>query len=322
MIGRKLLLGSFGVCVLLLAGLLSYLAYHLASISATSLEQPTRRSALEDPEVLERIKPGMNIREAENLLGRWFYCIGKTEDEWHYGWRRTDGSTFEVHTDAKNKILKTHLWPKETGERPNKPLVDYTQINLNHLDVAQTKDPKTGFVVGGKNPTALIRNLTEINGRTIADLEKDMRPKVLSTAGFLGQHERLLQVLATDNDVVINELGLTHQELAKPLRAMLVFFGLENKEFLAPSQRFMFKGRRLQVDIVSWFDSQESPFLDGTSTSIDVTVTNLDTGKTINYSALVPLMIERYGFYEGKGTSYRVEPRQIVEVLDFLRKPR
>jgi uncharacterized protein (TIGR03067 family) len=29
-------------------------------------------------------------------------------------------------------------------------------------------------------------------------------------------------------------------------------------------------------------------------------------------------MMERYGFYEGKGTSYRLEPRRILEVFDFL----
>ena len=45
---------------------------------------------------------------------------------------------------------------------------------------------------------------------------------------------------------------------------------------------------------------------------------NLDNGKQIRYSLLVPHMIERYGFYEGKGTPYRVEPRQVVEVFDFL----
>lgn len=31
-------------------------------------------------------------------------------------------------------------------------------------------------------------------------------------------------------------------------------------------------------------------------------------------------MIEPYGFYEGQGTPYRVEPRAAVEVLDFLKK--
>jgi len=31
-------------------------------------------------------------------------------------------------------------------------------------------------------------------------------------------------------------------------------------------------------------------------------------------------MIDRYGFYEGKGTSYRVDPKQVVELFDFLKK--
>ena len=30
-------------------------------------------------------------------------------------------------------------------------------------------------------------------------------------------------------------------------------------------------------------------------------------------------MIERYGFYEGTGTPYRVAPRDIMAVLDFLK---
>ena len=36
--------------------------------------------------------------------------------------------------------------------------------------------------------------------------------------------------------------------------------------------------------------------------------------------SVVPDMIERYGFYEGKGTPYRVDPKKIVEVFDFLKK--
>jgi hypothetical protein len=38
------------------------------------------------------------------------------------------------------------------------------------------------------------------------------------------------------------------------------------------------------------------------------------------YSLLVPEMIVRYGFYEGKGTPYRVDPRDVLEVFDFLKK--
>ena len=54
-------------------------------------------------------------------------------------------------------------------------------------------------------------------------------------------------------------------------------------------------------------------------TNCDATVWNLENGKKLNYSLLVPHLIERYGFYEGKGTPYRVEPRAILEVFDFLK---
>ena len=42
--------------------------------------------------------------------------------------------------------------------------------------VEPRKDPKTGFVVGGKNDTALIRTLTEINGVKIAAASRRPRP--------------------------------------------------------------------------------------------------------------------------------------------------
>jgi hypothetical protein len=65
---------------------------------------------------------------------------------------------------------------------------DYTKVDPAELGVKPVppkKDPATGFVVGGKNPTALIRTLTELNGRKVPDLERDMRPGKLSKAGLL-----------------------------------------------------------------------------------------------------------------------------------------
>jgi hypothetical protein len=29
-------------------------------------------------------------------------------------------------------------------------------------------------------------------------------------------------------------------------------------------------------------------------------------------------LIERYGFYEGKGTVYRLDPKNVIECFDFL----
>jgi hypothetical protein len=181
------------------------------------------------------------------------------------------------------------------------------------------KDAKTGFLVRGKNPTPLIRKLTELNGQTIADLEARMRPGELSKSGFLGAKERLLKVMEADNLFVVDELGLTHQELAHHLYAMAAIAVRQFKNDHQYGKPFLYHGRKFSVGVESWFDLLGSPFGDGTASCCDVEVINLDNGQRICYSLLVPMMIDRYGFYEGKETKYRVEPSQILKVFDFVK---
>lgn len=171
-------------------------------------------------------------------------------------------------------------------------------------------DPKSGFSVGGKNETKLIQGLDELNGRSIVDLEKDMRPGALSEVGsdegFLGADESLLDVLVADNQYVVDDLGLTHQQLAKHMHAFgsIGFWQAQHQE---SGTEFVYSGRRFRVAVESSRGFQLSPFVDETKSNSDITVHNLDNGKTLKYALLVPYMIERYGFYEGRGTSYRVE---------------
>ena len=221
-------------------------------------------------------------------------------------------------------ILTSHLALGLRVQAEDKPpdLATYLELAKHYVKpVEPKKDPKTGFSVGGKNDTALIRGLKEINGRTIAELEKDMRPgaksEVGSDAGFLGPDEKLLDVLVADNQYVVEERGLTHQELAKHLHAIGSigrWQWFQRKE----KAEFVYHGRRFKVTTVITKGLQPSPFLDGTESGTNVTVENLDTGKKMWYGLLVPYLIERYGFYEGKGTRYRVEPSQVLEVFDFV----
>lgn len=188
--------------------------------------------------------------------------------------------------------------------------------------VRQERDAKTGFITGGRNTTAVILRLPSINRRSIADLEADMRPgakvDVGSEKGFLGADEKLLDVLAMDNRTVVEEMGLSHQELAKHLHALgaIGFWQLKHNRAGA---EFVYQGRRFKVGMVVTKGTQLSPFRDGTDSGSNATVENLETGKKLEYALLVPYMIERYGFYEGTGTPWRVDPKQIVEVLDFLK---
>lgn len=205
---------------------------------------------------------------------------------------------------------------------PPRDDADADPAALGLVWVTETKDPATGFVVGGKNATAVVKNLTRINGRTIADLEADMRPgaqsDVGSDKGFLGAGESLLAVLAADNATVVEDLGLTHQELARPLR-VLAAVALKRFDRDAGKSTVNYQGRRFSVTLKQWKGYQLSPFRDDTQTDTDVELVNLGTGEKLGYSLLVPDMIERYGFYEGTGTPYRVDPKQVVKVLDFLK---
>lgn len=214
------------------------------------------------------------------------------------------------------------VFPASRGvaQKDDKPFPDFTRLDPAELGVElvkPAKDPKTGFVVGGKNPTELIRKLTHINGLSIARLEKIMRPGASSSAGFLGPEESLLEVMAEDNRTVVEEMGLTHQELARHLH-VLGAIGARRKE---AEKGFRYHGRRFKVRVMFTRGLQPSPFDDDTKSGANAKLTNLDTGKELRFALLVPYMIDRYGFYEGKGTTYRVDPRQVVEVLDFL-KPR
>lgn len=172
------------------------------------------------------------------------------------------------------------------------------ELDLKPIEVIEEE---SGFKIGGVNESDLIKGLKEINGQSIQSLEQRMRPNNDSMAGFLGENENLLDVLVDDNDFVLSQ-GLTHQDLVEPLQFAKKF---AHKGF---GDTFQYKGGNYKIDLTSWRGMQFSPFEDRTGTDSDATITNLDNGEQLSLSLLIPDMAERYGFYEGKETSYRLEP--------------
>src|SRR5262245_59771242 len=196
---------------------------------------------------------------------------------------------------------------------------DFTATTLESIGVQQVKpqkDARTGFVVGGDNATALIAKLATLAGQPIAKLEKRMRPGADSRAGFLGKDESLLDVLVGDNRFVVDELGLSHQDLARHLH---IIGGIAAKHGKDKPLDIRYHGQTFRVQAAFARGFQESPFDDDTKANCNVTVVNLGSSKKLVFSLLVPHMVERYGFYEGRGTPYRVDPRAVLEVLEFIK---
>lgn len=222
------------------------------------------------------------------------------------------------------------LQPAQTQVQPSSPAILGTPDSSTRFDlsdetlyspVPSSVDPG-GLVIAGDNSSDVIRDLTSINGLSIPELEQLMRPrnkdKRSSVAGFLGADESLIDLLVEDNDFV-HSLGLTHRELAIPL-LQLFRKALGNRKESPPGSNqyianFSHAGINWSVKMQFWDGLQHSPFNDETSASSDYVITNVDNGHILNVPELVPTMIERYGFYEGHGTNYRVSPQDIVALL-------
>ncbi|MBI4151566.1 hypothetical protein HY496_01235 [Candidatus Woesearchaeota archaeon] len=123
-------------------------------------------------------------------------------------------------------------------------------------------------------------------------------------AGFLGQNESLREVIHEDAET-LRKLGLTHGQVADKL------------EYLVTNPR---DSHGFKVGERTYRGCQEDPFQDGRNSSpysnADFTVKN-SAGETISFPGLIIKLIRDYQFFEGKGTSYRLDPQEAVRVLQI-----
>jgi hypothetical protein len=197
-------------------------------------------------------------------------------------------------------------WPQLPEGEPAR-IPDLTGLEFKISPVLPNKDPKTGFVTGGSNPTALIERLSEINGQPINELEKWLKQE-----GFLREQDRLLEIMATDNRAT-EALGVSHQELARHLKVM----------YKAPDYfqcACYYHNTRFIVKFERYFDSEGCPLGVTGVPMTYVSVKNVDNKQQIRYSLLTMHLIDRYGFYGRKEEKDWVDPQRIVEVFDFLKK--
>lgn len=213
------------------------------------------------------------------------------------------------------------------------PLPDYSSWESSYavpvdLMPPPKAEPGSGFVKGGVNNRKTIESLTAINGNSIEALEKRLRPGASSQIGFMGKDESLRTVLADDNDFVLGK-KTTHQQLARELfRFDAIAADLKAEQ---TRRRFTYKGVKFEIQSVTVDRGyQDNPFAGRTDPKDPrslqdfavgqgtVILKNLDNGKVVSWARLVPFLIGRYGFYEGKGTSYRVDPAAILSTLSYI----
>ncbi len=136
-----------------------------------------------------------------------------------------------------------------------------------------------------------------------------MRPGVLSGEGFLGTDPRpLADILAADQRTV-ERLGTTHAAIADRLGAVLeaARAGLGREVEIGP----------LRAAFTDAMGRIPSPWPgEGVFPKGEVTVTDTRTGRTVRYTPLSLHLVRAHGFYEGRGSRYRLEPDLVARMLD------
>ncbi|MDW7709712.1 MAG: hypothetical protein SCH98_04495 [Deferrisomatales bacterium] len=136
-----------------------------------------------------------------------------------------------------------------------------------------------------------------------------MAPGVLTMDGFLGTDPRDLVEILEDDEGAVRRLGLRHDQLAAALQGLTAKavggFGAPVREgvFLLCAQEAM--------------GVLPCPFGEpGLHPKAVVEATRSDTGERLSWTALQVHLIGQHGFYEGRGSPYRLEPATLARFLE------
>lgn len=141
-------------------------------------------------------------------------------------------------------------------------------------------------------------------------IQEQMRPGIITLDGFLGTDTRNLAEILADDEGRVQRRDKTHAQIAKRMQHFrdLGMCGLG--EFMRIDEVF-----DVRVDSVRGL--LPSPFGGpGMYGKVNTTVVNKQMGKQITFTDLHIHFIEDHGFYEGAGSPFRLEPEELIDILE------
>ena len=140
-------------------------------------------------------------------------------------------------------------------------------------------------------------------------LEQILKSHKFSGPGFLGEDQRSLAEILEADAAVLFELGTNCREVAARMEEITgtARAGLETTVRISPE---------LEVRIIESRGMIPCPWPHpGRYGKAVTTAKRRDTGKTISWSDLNIHLIEKHGFFEGRGAFFRLDPRELVEII-------
>nr|MDK2850362.1 hypothetical protein [Candidatus Cloacimonadota bacterium] len=136
-----------------------------------------------------------------------------------------------------------------------------------------------------------------------------MQPGNLTYNGFLGTDRRDFRQIIADDEMALDKLGKTAEEIADRLE---YFQNQSYDSFQGPA--IVDKIYEVETEVVRGF--LPCPFgHNGIYRKSFTTVKNTITGKSFTFTALNIHLIREHHFFEGKDSHFRLEPHEIVAEL-------
>ena len=145
-----------------------------------------------------------------------------------------------------------------------------------------------------------------------AKAQANMQPGVITSDGFLGDDRRPIVEIIADDEAKMEQLHLDFESTVELMRHLME----EGRKGL---------GEPVTVDgkwIVQVFEARgflASPFEDGIYRKVNAQVSKSENGREsddkILFSELSLHLMEKYHFLQGQGSSFRLDPHEIGNVL-------
>ena len=142
-------------------------------------------------------------------------------------------------------------------------------------------------------------------------VEERMRSGFITREGFLGTDTRRLLDILTEDQAEINRLGLENQQIADKLKYLLE----KGRQVLGTDVivdgRFLVRADDVRGRLPCPWGHK------GLYPKTNVCVKNIENNEKMVFTGLQIHMIEAHGFYEGRGSSFRLDPEKLKRILDL-----
>ncbi len=143
-------------------------------------------------------------------------------------------------------------------------------------------------------------------------IQVNMMPGTISAHGFIGEDSRKLTDILRADAKSLTQTGITRESLAQKMQE-LTDFGMQGLG------RPMSMDGFFEIEVEDYKGKIPCPFKDNAKLYKRQTrVRRLDTGVIMRWTDLNIHMIGEHGFFEGHGSTYRLDPVELARFLGII----